>query len=398
MSTERDVVNGYENESPRPIGWLYYHPETYKFYYANGTPNSPKYLFDWDFNVTWNGTSTPTQYRPFITKGGDVVFVWRGDLLGTGGNIPNVRKNPIVYPNGNYDNPVEVKLPNEKPTSWFSSTGADYIYSKDIFMFAEYTRSSHEFAHVWKVTKPFTDPNNWKVVKSFELSGTQHGMKHCHALNYDTFSGAILMSTGDDDDGAKIFMSTDFGETWQLQGEGDTLKYRLVNFICTKDKIFWARDSWGSVIYWISRNTDGYPDFSVINEIQFEGSSSATAILAKIDNPNGLLILDENHISNTEPLPVYFLDLETNITHKIHEFKSVEGVATYKGFTASATNIYQAKGDNRTMVGWDRNPNNLDVLGNTNGELKDRVNNIALEVIKKGDGYELKVTAINDRV
>src|SRR5690625_553402 len=67
ISNERDVTRGF-NETPRPVGWLYYTPEEpYEILYANGSPENMKHLCYWDKSVTWDGNRSPEWYRPFIT-------------------------------------------------------------------------------------------------------------------------------------------------------------------------------------------------------------------------------------------------------------------------------------------------------------------------------------------
>ena len=399
MSNERDKSRGY-SETPRPVGWLYYHPENLQLLYASGSPENMRYLCEWNFDVTWNGTSKPEHYRPFISRDGDIIFVWRGDLLGLEAGIPNVRQNPIVYPAGDWNNPIEVDLGSStKPTAWLQNSGADFIYNQDVFLFSEYTRPSHVDAHVWKVTKPFTNPNNWNVVKSFELSGSNGvGMKHCHTINYDTFSGKVYLTTGDDDSAAKIFSSSDFGDSWVLELEGQRKYARVLNFVFTKEKVYWANDDSLHGFYSVDRDANGSPDFSNITELYDLSGNPPTYVNCLIDNPNGILILDRYDGATTTPLKVHFWHIPTSTMHVVAEIPPTGDAAKTFGFRVEAANFYQAKGSNKIVAGFGNPQNDMAILGNTTYALnKDRINNLVMEVVRDGDGFSLDFTTINDR-
>lgn len=399
MSNERDKSRGYA-ETPRPVGWLYYHPETFDLYYATGDPENMKYLCGWNMDVTWNGTSKPEHYRPFITRDGDVIFVWRGDLLGLESNLPNVRQNPIVYPAGDWNNPAEVDLgTGEKPTAWLQNCGADFIYNQNIFMFSEYTRPSHINSYVWKVTKPFTDPANWRIVKTFLLSGSNgDGMKHCHTINYDPFSGLTYLTTGDDDDAAKIFSSSDYGETWNLELEGQRKYARVLNFVFTKDKVYWANDDSLHGFYSIDRDANSVPIFSNITELYDLTGNPPTYVNCLIDDPNGILILDRWDGATTQSLKVHFWHIPSGTMHVVKEIYPTENIAKTFGFRVEAANFYQAKGSTKIVTGFGNPKNDMALVGNTAYALnKDRINNLVLEVVPSGQTFELKVSAINDR-
>lgn len=394
------TTNERTDDVPRPIGWLYYHPETTDLYYANGKPDNLKFLCKWNREVTWNGTSEPARYRPFITKEGDIIFVWRGDLLGMGTGIPNVRQNPIVYPAGNWDNPVEVEINGTKPTSWLQNCGADFIYSRGEFIFAEYTRPSHENAHVWKVTKPFTSPDNWRIVKSEELSGSnQVGMKHFHTVNYDPFSQSVFLASGDDSSAAKIYRSDDFGETFNVVREGSEKYCRLLNFVFTKDKVYWATDSGKPNLHFffsVERDEHGIPDFDNITEhYQFPDKTGqqATYVTALIED-KGILFLDRYDAATTTPMEIYFWDFKTSTMNIIGMVGPMNGVASTFGFRAEAINWYQPRGSDEIVMGFGNPPNTTDLLGNNGTSNQNRVNNYSMTVADDKEGHKAVFKAI----
>ena len=401
MSNERDKSLGF-SETPRPVGWLYYTPEQpYKLLYANGSPENMRYLCTWNESITWNGKSTPEQYRPFITKDGDIIFVWRGDLLGLGTEIdPNGRQNPIVYPANNWDNPVVVDLgAGAKPTSWLQNCGADFLYNQNTFIFAEYTRPLHGVANIWKVTKPFTNPSNWKTVMTLQLSGSnQTGMKHFHTINYDPFSGKVFATTGDDDIAAKIYMSSDYGETWTIVLEGTNRYARVTNFIFTKNKVFWANDDALHGFYSVNRDVEGVPDFTNITTLYDLSGQPPTYVNCLVEDPYGILLLDRFDGDSAGPLKVHFWDIKTSTMHVLKEIYPTGGVAKTFGFKVDAVSYYQPKGSNKIVVGFGNPKNDMDLLNNTTSVSNaDRINNLVLEVIKIGTTYDLKISAINDR-
>ena len=386
MSNER------KNEHPRPIGWLYYmNKEPYDIYYADGHPDKLEYLFTWNKDVTYGGDKTPMNYSPFITKDGDIIFVFRGeqvdDYTTKPSFNPEARQNPIIYPSDDYNNPVVVNFGDKiKPTNWLMNCGADYIYDKDIFMFAEYTRTVHKKSYTWKVTKPFTDPDNWRRVQEFDLSGEYiDGMKHMHTVNYDPFSGAVYTSTGDDSTAAAIYVSKDYGETWDIEIDNSVYpnaeKYaRVLNFIFTKDKVYWATDSFKRDMHFlfeVNRDADGYADFSSIKELAELPEKQATYILCLTENPNGLLILDRYDNKSSKPMSVYFWSFETQSLHTIHTLHPLDGEVTNVGFRPEATNFYQAINDKRIVSGFGYRPNENEGLGN---KVDDRVYNLVMEV------------------
>lgn len=399
MSNSHDVAASIA-DNPRPIGWLYYTPTyPYKLIYANGTPDNMKFLCYWDESVTWDGISSPEKYRPFITKDGDIIFVWRGDLLGLMSDHPDSRQNPIIYPSGDWDNPIEIDLGTGlKPTSWLQNCGADYIYNRDVFLFAEYTRPHHKTTNVWRVTKPFTDPSNWEVVQSFELSGSnQTGMKHCHTAQYDTFSGRTYVTTGDDDSASKILVSHDYGLTWEVVFEGNRRYARVLNFVFIEEGAYWANDDGNHGFFFAPRDINGVVDFTQITELYDLNGYPPSYVNVLINDPYGILILHRwDGVVADSTLGVHFWDIKTSTMHVIKEINPVDPNDVY-GFRVEAINFYQARGDDSIVAGFANPFNNMDLLNNYGTSNETRINNLVMKVLRDGTGFDLKVSAISDR-
>lgn len=407
MSNAKDSTIGYA-EPPRPLGWLYYDQKTYDFYYAKGSPENMKYLFTWNESVSWEGKSTPRQYRAFITKEGDIIFVWRGDLRGSTTNATEVRQNPIVYPAGDYKNPVEVDLGEGlKPTAWLQNCGAEYVYNEDVFLFSEYTRPAHLTAHIWKVTKPFTDPANWKTKMAISLPEVEwEGLKHFHTVTYDTFSSVLYATTGDHDLGAKIYESTDLGESWTVVMEGDRSYARVLNFSFTKEGALWSTDDNLHFLNYAPR-VNGVIDFSQSSRIYDLNGYPPTYGTALLDDPYGLLILNRKDTYNDGKIDVLFWDIESETMHTISTLETIrnpiedgEHAGEYMpwGFRMEAFNFYPSRGDNRIVVGFNDPPNYIKVAGNVNSpDSTNLLGNLVLQVTEVEGRYGLKISSINDR-
>ena len=383
--------NSRSGEHPRPVGWLYRSDTApYTFYYSSVTPDNMKEIFEWDASLAGSTYNTPEYYSPFVTKYGDVVFVFRGDRLSTLTDNepinPDARRNPIVYPASDYSNPVVVDVGEVKPTAWLQNCGADYIYNQDTFMFSEYTRPLHGNAYVWKVSEPVASSDSWQISKTFELSGSMNiGMKHSHTVNYDPYSELIFMTTGDDSSAAKIFSSADNGVSWQVQMENSEKHCRVLNFVFKEDKIYWATDS-GKVdlhfFFEVPRDpVTKIPDFSNIKELyKFKNKSGqqATYVTVSIDKPSGILFLDRYDNNTVEPMEIYFWSFETSSMHILDYLTPVGGVPSMFGFRVEAINWYQSIGkDKRIVMGYGHPPNDNALLGN---KINNRINNLALEV------------------
>lgn len=373
------MSNSYKSKHPEPIGWLY-HSEN-KLYYASGKPENIEYLCDWNTSITYNGTSTPNNYSPIITKDGDIIFVFRGYQIGNKLPVdPAARQNPIIYPASNYSNPAVLDFgASIKPTSWLGNNGIEYIDNEECIVFCEYTRPVHDKCYVWKVTKPFTTVSNWTRKREFTVSGSSEGFKHCHLVNYNPFNQRLYFTTGDDNNTSEIYESSNLGDTW-LKVLGPSEKYcRTLNFIFTKNYMYWASDSGlnnSHFLFRAKRKEGDIPDFSEIEELYkfpYVPSYQATYGICLSENPSGLLIIDRCDAVNRLPFHVYFWSFETESMHIID---TLYGWA-FNGFRYDALNFYQSPINNKFVMGMGDVRNYNYIVGNT---VENPVNTIALEV------------------
>ena len=394
MSNEWDFTTTHPPH-PRPIGWLYYDPTNYKFYYSMGKPDNLKYLFTWNASVSEG--KLPPQYRAFITKHNDIIFVWRGDI-----NTSNPRRNPIVYPSGEYNSPVLIDFGEGlKPTSWLQSCGADYLYNQNVFMFAEYTRPVHvPNANIWRVTEPVTDVLNWSVVHSIALSGDPNiGFKHYHILNYDPYSGMCYASSGDDDTAAKIYASSDYGLNWTTVLEGNR-QARACNLCFTQEKVYWANDDYTHGIYSIDRGIGNVPDFTNITTVSSLAGQPPTYANILIDDPYGILILNRNDVYNNGVLDVLFWSFDDGALYTLATLAPVnktliEGEYSSYGFRHEAVNFYHSRGDNLIVMGFNNPLNGLDIMSNDIADgLNSAINTITMKVYRTATGYGIEFGTI----
>lgn len=177
-----------------------------------------------------------------------------------------------------------------------------------------------------------------------------------------------------------------------LSGSG---KYcRLLNFIFTADKVYWATDTAEQSKRWlfsVDRDINGVPDFSNIKEIYnfpYIAGGQATYTTAYIRDLNGILILDrKDDINSADDIPIRFYDITKDRMHTIGYAQNIDGAEIntdqmQSGFRCEAVNWYQGFNTNKIVCGFGYYKNNNEWLGNTLGSNKDRVCNLALEVIK----------------
>jgi len=363
--------------TPYPIEYIYRDSEN-NFYSSPGTPDNiqKEPLFQW--NSELSGGNSPERYSLIISSTGDLIFVWRGDIV-----TSTPRRNPIVYPAGDYGNPVEVDFGEGlKPTAWLLNSGADYIYdsSKDYFVFGEYTRRHHSQCHLWKVQRPFTDPNSWQVKLSLNVFADA---EHFHTANWDPFSGQWIATTGDGNTQVKVYTSNDDGETWQQIKQG--LVYKVLNYVFTEDYVYWGPDNWGAnhpkKIYRLSRDESGFADFDSLISLADLPQEQATYVTVYMHHPHGLLFLDRIDLitPSREYLDVPFWSFEDERLYYLAKLKPFDpGQTGLYGFRPRCTSFYQNVLDGSVTVGFDDFKNDLKVL--TNGPGNKRINTLVIDI------------------
>lgn len=317
----------------------------------------------------------PDEYIGVMTEEGDIVLVSQAWYT---------KRNPIVFPANDYSNPVEVKFNSDPPRGATRNQSIAYSKEKGYIISAEYWSGGTD--RVWKVTKPFTDPNNWKVVMSKDTDE----ILHFHSVQYDPFSYHWILSSGDFDDQVKIWVSSD-GEDWDLQVEGNQ-KWRHLNCIFERNFVYWVPDSGGGTgdgaeahtLYKCPRNPENnVPNFAntiPVVELPYGQPSYGNVYLK---DPHGILILpniDGAYIESNRTIKLLFYSFEDEKVHFLREIKRVDPDANYRfGFRSRGIAMYPNPQENRVVVGFSKEyVNSMDVGLNNIMDCR----NLVLEVVR----------------
>ena len=379
---EYPVLFGTKVINNHTIGWLYYNSKN-EILYSSGTPDNLKKLFDWKTNVTVDGNNPPYKYTPFITEEGDIIFCWRGEL--EEGQAENRgRGKPIIYKHTDYNNPIVIEVTPIQPTGWLQNCGISEVEGKNgekYIMYGEYCRTIHKQCHIWKITKPYDNPSNWNIVKTWQTSGSGiHGFKHIHVVSQDAYSKVVYAGSGDDNDAAKIYATEDDGVTWNIMLEGTEARARSLNFVYLEDGIYWGSDAPGQHVFnKVSRGADKKADFNTYKELYNFGDLQATYTTCYIRELNGILFLDRYDTNlPPRPLQVYFWCFDTNKMYIIADnIPMIRNKVSY-GFRCEAVSFLQARNTNKIICGFGYWKNDMGLHGNSKNELK----NLSLEIIK----------------
>ena len=391
---------------PDTIGYLYLDESTQKIYYSSGVFNEPKFLFNWNKSLS-NGINCEF-YNAFITKEGDIIFMRN-----------RVRDNPIIYPANDYGNPYVIEFGDRlKPYAFETDAGIDMHPNGDYFIFGEYT--DHKIADevnndpriIWKVTKPFDNPDNWQIKHSFKhvyfsspvSDEPDREIGHIHTVVRDFYTGVWYCSTGDIDRHCRVWLSTDEGETWSevakdkvaLSSDGTWKEvvsrgqaWRAFGMIFTKECAYWGTDAHGvnvHALYRIDKNKDtGVLDFSTITflaNLDFKnGQPQPTYTTCYLREPNGLLFLDRAEPRSDHLLDLSFWSFEYNELFKLGTFNRIpnESSNNRSGWGNQVATHYQPTAEDGIVFGAGSyiRRNKMDVLNN---RVENRVGNMKIRI------------------
>lgn len=370
----------------KTVGYLYRTvTPPYKFYYASGNPENAQFLFDWNQALATSNTneqrSTPIHYSYVMTDEGDVICVYRGEIVS---QFP--RANPIVYPHSDYTSPVLVELDGTKPTSWISNSGV-FAESGSVW-FGEYIRDWHTHAYVWQVSAPYTQAENWTIRKTYERDTdisdpstmVPGRIEHIHHVTRDPFSGVLYVTTGDHWTEARIDYLMD--DTWGTLLAGDETLCRQLNFVFTPTYIYWASDAhaiWNPdtqaydtgahKFFRAKRDINGLIDIANVNVYQLYDASSVTVTyhVAYVPNPECILIFDRRD-GGADCAEVLFRiwnikEERIEYTGTVKQIKDTNATLCI-GFRCECCQHYPNPADKRYVVGYSYNPNPIDACGN----------------------------------
>ena len=366
--------NAIRGRSPIPIAWLYIDNDTEDMYLVKGNPRGEmKHICKWDKSVTWNGVTDSKSYTIFITPEDDLVCVFRSETLNDGVvGRDSDRKNPIVYPHNDYDNPIVVDFGNdEAPSAWLMSCGIDYDYIGNSLHFAEYGRVNLSHSKVWKVLPPYNRKDLWSVSHQWATSGlTDAGFKHCHCCEIDPYTGVIYVATGDDDTAAAIYASIDGGDTYTKVAGPNEKTCRLLNFIFTRDYIWWASDSHAKrhALFRAKRVNGIMSEIELVAQIPYDADAQlqATYITFYAEDKNILLFLDYYDANGfAKPMEIYGYDITNGKVVRLMTLRGISDGVHKIGFRCECSSFYQGLLNKGVTLGWQWTKNENMLLNNT---------------------------------
>lgn len=213
------------------------------------------------------------------------------------------------------------------PQAWLYNSGIDFIMdgTDEYCVFAEYSGSVYSGydLHVWRGKYPYTSASDWSIV----MTKTQvTDITHFHMVRRDPWTNILYLTAGDSSAESKWWYSTDKGATWTLlvsgtdTGWGNSL-CRTINFVFTKDYIYWATDHGEAgaqhhTLNRIARDSDtGIMDLSTKEQLALLPQLYATNSLCYVESPNGLFMYDRIDVGSSsvfgEPIKMMFWDFAT---------------------------------------------------------------------------------------
>ena len=377
-------------QAPRTFGYLLGDVQTGKLYSADANLENITELCTWDTSLSDNEGINYWMFN----------VMYNGDIVAT---RKRGRRYPIVYPHGDYNNPVAVEVSVTIPV-W----GGDYTktispigpvqsplavcFEDGAYYFGEYIEHStsafedHQPRCIWKVTYPYTEATNWTVVHAFnhanpasaQSTDPTNDIGHIHTIAYDWYNKDIYVTVGDYDPHCRIWRSHDFGETWIRCAEGAQI-YRTVGVLFTEKEMWYCTDS-GPRTHKVVRvpRVNNVPDFSnmeILGELEKPGQTSGQATGSNIMtvNPPGILCMDRGYHreDGVVQIPWYsFEDKTVYFIATLHALSDGSIPAASSGLCQDCYNLYQVPELDFQLVGGTNanspaNPNDIDALGNS---------------------------------
>lgn len=393
------VIN-FTDGTPPIIDWYLLQNTANEFYMSKDLVTK-QYLF----------TFTPpsgnvADWSAGITAGNDIVFVAdAGGLTAETRLSDGNRINPVCYlASENYSTMHVIDFgTDKKPCGWLENVGYCMLPNGNI-VFCEYTRGTVATANVWVVSGDVSDPANWQTTWTENiidvLDTTTAGIKHCHQVQYDFYTGVLYFGTGDSPAGSYSYYSTDNGLTWTLLYGPDKNRCRLLTYIFTENKVYWASDSHETDYHHLfvaDRDANGLIEVANATQIDLDSTNHQACYgCVYVKQLNCIVMMDRcDGVSST--FNWYCYDIGTNSVKKIGEFHTSDGSATYLGFRAKFVDWYPrssciavgfnpASATGATAQDTNRNP----LCGNgggATGDGGDRINNLMLHIYKNGSEY-----------
>ena len=207
------------------------------------------------------------------------------------------------------------------PMAWLYNSGVDFIVDgsgNEHCIFAEYhgSPSSGTTFYVWRGTYPYTSASDWEIV----MTQTYSNIMHFHMVRRDPWSNVLYLTSGDSNAQCSWWYSDNYGETWETLTTGATSGYpdqvcRTINFVFTKDWIYWATDhGTNHMLCKVSRDENGLIDVSSRVKLCDLPDGYATNSICYVESPNGIFMYDRVDTGYTsqygDPVTMKFWDIE----------------------------------------------------------------------------------------
>lgn len=226
----------------------------------------------------------------------------------------------------------------KRPKGWLYNSGVDFINDSsgvEHCVFAEYAGSdagARGGFYVWRGNFPYTSESDWETThyEEYIMDAVvkEDSITHFHQVRRDPFTDVLYLGSGDNDAGCNIWYSEDTGLTWtllinQVTSGFPTQTLRLINFIFTKDYIYWAVDhGTNHSLNRVERDSiTNIIDFSTRFKLTDLPVGQATNSICYVEHPKGIFMYDRIDIGFDEyygkGMDVQFWNLETNALENI---------------------------------------------------------------------------------
>lgn len=291
-----------------------------------------------------------------------------------------------------------------KPAGWLENVGWCVLPNNDIIL-CEYTRGTLATCNVWHVDgTDTTDASNWTYTWSHAIIDTTdtdaQGMKHCHCVQYDFYTGICYFSTGDSDTGSYIYHSLDNGLTWTLTYGPNKLRCRQLNFIFTPDKVYWASDSYTADdhdFFIAERDSNGVIDVANATGIPLGRVNKQACYGCVYLADLGLIVMMDRNDGGSPSLTLRAYDIDAGEIVTLGIIPATDETAS-SGFRTKFVEWYPT--GNSIKVGFNAksgalgpDTNTMAILGNqggASGNGSTRINNLLMYVYKHGTSYGLR--------
>lgn len=280
-----------DNKMPFASGYLFHElgSESKELYYGTTLENATSIGTPTFKPQSYNLAISPTDGRVIATRRGDrgALFVWDG-----------VNTSVLFYG-------AELS-----PMGWLYNSGVDFfIDGNDVehCIFAEYDGSGTDKGgfYVWKGTYPYTSESDWETVFHMDFGYSASGVvqpdtiTHFHQVKRDPWTNTLYLTAGDLPNQLRWWYSTDYGDTWTLLTDNANNGWeehvcRTINFIFTKDWVYWAVDhGTNHNLNKIARNAQtGLLDISTREKLADLPFAQGTNSICYTESPHGLWMFD----------------------------------------------------------------------------------------------------------